>query len=235
MSQSSKETKNIISVRGLTKTFFSGNIVTPVLKGIDFDVEYGDFVAIMGRSGAGKSTFLYQVSLLDHPTSGSVIVDGVEVLGLNTDQRTDFRLHNLGYVFQDYALMMELSAIENVMVPIIMQGKSKDIARKIAAEALDNVGLQGKHNNLPSQLSGGQQQRVSIARAIAHNPKIIFADEPTANLDTESSRRVIEIFKQLNEKGQTVIMVTHEEEYSKAAKRIVTLSDGLIVTDHRLR
>ncbi|HRH26301.1 MAG TPA: ABC transporter ATP-binding protein [Candidatus Paceibacterota bacterium] len=224
--------QNIISIKNLTKTYSSGNIETHVLKGIDFEVKQGEFVAIMGRSGAGKSTLLYQMSLLDHPTGGAIVLDGKNTEKMSQDERTTFRLMELGYVFQDYALMPELTAIENVMIPLLMQGSPKARASKIAEDALTKVGLGDKLYNLPSQLSGGQQQRVSIARAIAHGPKIIFADEPTANLDSESSRLIIDIFRDLNERaGQTIIMVTHEEEYSKLAKRIVTLSDGLITSD----
>lgn len=223
---------NIIHVQDLVKTYVDGQIVTPVLKGISLTIDAGEFVAIMGKSGAGKSTFLYQMSLLDHPTSGKIAIDGVDIEALNQEERTNFRLHELGYVFQDYALMPELTAIENVMTPLLMQGKTYAQAWTVSADALTKVGLEGKFNNLPSQLSGGQQQRVSIARAVAHKPKIIFADEPTANLDTESSRRVINIFKDLNEQNnQTIVMVTHEEEYSKMTKRIVSLSDGQIVHD----
>ncbi len=225
----------MITVKNLTKTYINGPILTPVLKGIDLNVERGEFVALVGRSGAGKSTFMYQIGLLDNPTTGEIILDGIDTHSLTSDERTTFRLERLGYVFQDYALMPELNAIENVMVPLLMQGKPSALARNIARNSLDKVGLEGKYNNLPSQLSGGQQQRVSIARAVAHEPTILFADEPTANLDTESSLRVIEIFKELNEKtGQTIIMVTHEEEYSALTQRIITLSDGKVVSDERL-
>jgi putative ABC transport system ATP-binding protein len=224
--------QNIINIKNLTKTYSSGNIETHVLKGINFEVKPGEFVAIMGRSGAGKSTLLYQMSLLDHPTGGQIVLDGRNTEKMSQDERTTFRLMELGYVFQDYALMPELTAIENVMTPLLMQGTSKQHAAKVSEDALTKVGLGDKLYNLPSQLSGGQQQRVSIARAIAHGPKIIFADEPTANLDSESSRLIIDIFRDLNERaGQTIIMVTHEEEYSKLSKRIVTLSDGMITSD----
>lgn len=226
----------IIEVNNLVKTYTDGGIVAHVLKNIDFTVEAGDFVSIMGKSGAGKSTFLYQMSVLDHPTSGDIVIDGIRTRELTHDMRTHLRLVELGYVFQDYALMPELTAVENVMTPILMQGKNFREAYEIAAIALTQVGLKDKMRNLPSQLSGGQQQRVSIARAIAHSPKIIFADEPTANLDSESSRLVIDIFKELNEKQKmTIVMVTHEEEYSLMTKRIVTMSDGKIVNDTRQR
>ncbi len=219
----------MITVRNLVKTFQEGEVVTHVLKGVDLTIETGEFVAIMGRSGAGKSTLLYQVSLLDHPSSGAVTIDEVEVTALSTTERTQYRLNNLGYVFQDYALIPELTAKENVALPLLMQGMSKEKAYKKAVEVLGSIGLADRENNLPSKLSGGQQQRVSIARAVAHDPKILFADEPTANLDSESGQMVMNLFQELHKKGQTIVMVTHEEEYGKLADRIVRLSDGQVV------
>lgn len=219
----------MINVKGLIKTFKDGDKETHVLKGVDFEASAGDFVAIMGRSGAGKSTFLYQISLLDHPTAGTIFIDNTEITTLTSEQRTQFRLKKLGYVFQDYALLPDLTAQENVALPLLMLGQDKKLAYKHASQMLGRVGLQDRLNNLPSTLSGGEQQRVSIARAIVHKPKILFADEPTANLDNESSKKVIEIFEELNKEGQTIIMVTHEEEYAKEAKRIIRLDDGKIM------
>lgn len=223
----------MIQIKNLKKSFADGDRITEVLKGIDFIVDSGDFVAIMGRSGAGKSTFMYQMSLLDEPTSGEIYIDGKDVLALSTAERTSFRLSNLGYVFQDYALLPDMTALENVALPLLMQDVPEKKAYEKAKEHLTKVGLEKRLNNLPSQLSGGEQQRVSIARAIAHDPKILFADEPTANLDNESSRIVMDLFKKLHEEGQTIIMVTHEVEYSKYAKRIVHLDNGKIVTDEK--
>jgi putative ABC transport system ATP-binding protein len=196
------------------------------LKGIDMSISTGEFVAIMGRSGAGKSTLLYQVGLLDTPTSGEIIIEGVDIHNLTEEERIDFRLSKLGYVFQDYALLPDLTARENVALPLLMQGIDKVTAYKRADEVLDSVGLEGKYENTPPKLSGGQQQRVSIARALAHNPAILFADEPTANLDTESSMRVLKIFQEIHAKGQTIVMVTHEAEYAKVADRVITMVDG---------
>lgn len=222
--------KHIIRATGIKKSFTDGQTVTEVLKGIDLEVNEGEFVAIMGRSGAGKSTLLYQLSLLDSPTSGSISLDGHTVDNLSTTEKTKFRLHTLGYVFQDYSLLPELTAEENIMVPLLMQGLSRDTARKRAQEVLKSVNLEHRKDNTPSELSGGEQQRVSIARAITHKPKILFADEPTANLDSFSSKIVMEIFERLNkEDGLTIVMVTHELEYGKIADRIVKLSDGLVV------
>ncbi len=220
----------IIEVNNITKSFTDGDTITQVLKGIDLMINEGEFVAIMGRSGAGKSTLLYQLSLLDTPTGGSITLLGKVVDTFTNTEKTKFRLHELGYVFQDYSLLPELTALENIMVPLLMQGLSKKAAKKRAEEVLANVNLLHRKDNLPSELSGGEQQRVSIARAITHKPKIIFADEPTANLDSYSSRLVMDIFKKLNkEDGLTIVMVTHEEEYGKMTDRIIKLSDGMVV------
>lgn len=216
----------IIQVKNLVKSFKSGDTELAVLRGLDLEIEKGDFVSITGRSGSGKSTLLYQLGLLDHPNSGHIIIDGVNVSELNHDDRTAFRLNELGYVFQDYALVPELTALENVAVPVIMQGKIKDQAFEISKKALEKVNLAHRANNLPSQMSGGEQQRVSIARAIAHEPKIIFADEPTANLDSETADTVLQVFLELNRGGQTILMVTHEPEYAKLTHRILRLADG---------
>ncbi len=224
----------MIEVKNLKKSFQDGEKTTEVLKGIDFMTKSGDFVAIMGRSGAGKSTLLYQMSLLDEPTAGEIFIDGKNVLALSTAERTSFRLSQLGYVFQDYALLPEMTALENVALPLLMQSLPEKKAYAKAAEHLTLVGLGQRLHNLPSQLSGGEQQRVSIARAIAHEPKILFADEPTANLDNESSRIVMDIFKKLHSEGQTIIMVTHEVEYSKFAERIIHLDNGQIISDERV-
>jgi putative ABC transport system ATP-binding protein len=221
----------MIKVKNLKKSFKDGEKITEVLKGIDFTVETGEFIAIMGRSGAGKSTFLYQVSLLDEPTSGEIYINGRDTHHMTPTEKTYFRLSELGYVFQDYALLPEMNALENVALPLLMQNLSEKVAHKKAKDALVRVGLEHRLNNLPSKLSGGEQQRVSIARAIAHDPKILFADEPTANLDNESSRVVMNIFDELHKAGQTIIMITHEEEYSKHAERVVHLDDGRIVNE----
>jgi len=223
----------MIEVHGLKKHFVTGSVVTKVLHGIDLSVGSGEFLAIMGRSGAGKSTLMYQISLLDVPTAGTIIIDGIDTSTLNRKERTNFRLKRLGYVFQDYALLPELNAIENVALPMIMQGMSKKDAFSRAQKALDKIGVGDKRSSLPSQLSGGQQQRVSIARAIAHGPHVLFADEPTANLDSVNSHLVLEALVDLHKEGQTIVMVTHEEEYAKKALRILSLKDGKIISDQR--
>lgn len=221
----------MIEVQNIQKIFTNGSVETKVLRGVNLTVPDGQFLAIMGKSGAGKSTLMYQMSLLDHPTHGDVIINGVTTSNLSSSERTHFRLMNLGYVFQDYALVPELTALENVMIPLLMRGTDPDEAKALALTALGRVGLLHRPNNLPNQLSGGEQQRVSIARAVAPDPDILFADEPTANLDTESSRAVMDIFKELHADGQTIVMVTHEEEYTHYCDRIVRLSDGQIIAD----
>jgi putative ABC transport system ATP-binding protein len=174
------------------------------------------------------------MSLLDEPTSGEIVVNNQSIHKLNEYQKMKFRLNTCGYVFQDYALLPDLTALENVVVPLLMQGESVSGAEKKGARALERVGLGDRLHNLPSQLSGGEQQRASISRAVAHHPPILFADEPTANLDRQSSSTVMDIFKELHKDGQTIIMVTHEEEYGRLAERIVHLDDGKITSSHKV-
>ena len=222
---------NIIEVKNLTKSFKTGEKELRVLDNMSFFVDEGSFFSITGRSGSGKSTLLYQLGLLDHPNSGDIIINGVNVSLLDHDARTDFRLRQLGYVFQDYALVPELTAVENTVVPLLMQGVEKREAYAKSEKALSRVGLGERLHNLPNQMSGGEQQRVSIARAIAHEPKIIFADEPTANLDSETADTVMKVFLDLNSKGQTIIMVTHEPEYALLTKRAIRIGDGKVLED----
>ena len=223
----------MIQIKNLTKTYFTKEIETQVLRGINLEVKEGEFLGIMGKSGAGKSTLMYQIGLLDQPTSGEIILNSRNTETMSIDEQTEMRLSELGYVFQDYALIPELTAAENVMIPLLMKGFSKVEARAISAKMLERIGLSHRMDNKPSALSGGEQQRVSIARATAHDPKILFADEPTANLDTASGQSIIELFKDLHKKGQTIVMVTHEEEYAKYCDRIVYLEDGKITREFK--
>jgi len=225
----------MIQVENLIKNYDSGKVITKVLHGIDLTVPDGEFLAIMGKSGAGKSTLMYQMSLLDVPTGGQIIIDGVDTSKLKRKDRTQFRLTQLGYVFQEYALLPELSARENVMIPLLMEGFSKQESIEKSDSALIAVGLEHRLGSRPSQLSGGEQQRVAIARATAQTPHILFADEPTANLDSVSGTAVIEVINELHKKGQTIVMVTHEYEYAQYAQRIVHLEDGRIEKEEVLK
>lgn len=221
----------MLKANKLTKIFHSGDQEIIALNELTFEVPEGQFLTVTGKSGSGKSTLLYQLGLLDLPTHGEVLIDGKDMVPESENKRTMVRLNDLGYIFQDYAILPTLTALENVLVPLLMQGYETKTAESKAKKALKRIGLEDRMNNLPSQLSGGQQQRVAIARAIAHDPKIIFADEPTANLDSETSENVIQAFIDLNKDGQTIVMVTHEPEYAKLAHRTITMSDGNIVSD----
>lgn len=219
----------IVETKEIKKSFRNGKLITPVLNGISIEILKGEFVAIMGPSGSGKSTLLHMISLIDEINSGKIIIDKKNVTEFSIKKKTLFRLENFGYVFQDYNLLPELKVIENVYISLIQKGLSNIKASKIAKSALEKVGLSGFENRYPHELSGGQQQRVSIARAIVGNPKILFADEPTANLDSKSSNGIIELFKDLNKKYNiTIIMVTHEPEHVKIVDRVIKVNDGLI-------
>ena len=221
----------MIKINNLSKISQSGDAEIRAVDNVSFSIPEGQFVAITGRSGSGKSTLLYQLGLLDRPTAGEIFLDNLNATELSDNDQTRMRLHSLGYIFQDHAILPSLTALENVMVPLLMQGLEEKEAKEKSIKALSRVGLSDRMHNLPSQLSGGQQQRVSIARAIGHEPKIIFADEPTANLDSETSKNVLDAFLELNKEGQTIVMVTHEPEYSALAHRIIELRDGKIVSD----
>ncbi len=222
----------MIQIKNLRKQFLMGETELVVLNNLSFEIPTGQFISITGRSGAGKSTLLYNISLLDKPTAGEVIIDGQNVAQLDDKARVIYRLNNFGFIFQDYALLPTLTAKENVMLPMLMQGINQSEVSDKAEEALKRVDLAEKFDNLPNQLSGGQQQRVSIARSIVHNPKILFADEPTANLDSESSKTILETFLRLNkEEKLTIVMVTHEKDYAKIADRQIELFDGKIIHD----
>lgn len=211
------------------KKVYPGKIPTHALKGVSFKVKNGEFVAIMGRSGSGKSTLLHQLGLLDTPTEGQILIDDVDVMKFSDSDKTTYRLEKLGYVFQEYALIAELTALENVYLPAFALGGDHDGYKKRASEMLEVVGLRERLEHYPNELSGGEQQRVAVARALINKPKILFADEPCANLDTISSKVVLELFRKLNkELGQTIVMVTHEPEDEKFVDRIIWMKDGLI-------
>lgn len=218
----------MIKVENLVKTY-SGKVPTYALKGVSFEIADGEFVAIMGRSGSGKSTLLHQLALLDTPTAGHISIDNEEVMGLSDEVKTRFRLEKLGYIFQEYALIAEFTAQENVWMPALVYGKQPDHCWHHAAELLQTVGLGTRLDHYPNELSGGEQQRVAVARSLINYPKVLFADEPTANLDTASSKTVLELFKKLNkELGQTIVMVTHEPDDMQYVDRVIWLEDGLL-------
>jgi len=223
----------MIKAEKIVRKYGTGELEVYALRGIDLEIDDGEFVAIIGPSGAGKSTLLYQLSLLDEPTSGEIHIDNMSTSHLSETVKSNIRLNKLGYVFQDYALLPELTALDNVALPILMQGVSRVQAEEMAKDALEHIGLSDKLHNLPSQMSGGQQQRVAIARAVAHKPHILFADEPTANLDSENGKIVMDTFAHLHRDGQTIVMVTHEDEYASHAHRIIKLKDGEVVSDIR--
>lgn len=218
-----------IVTKNISKTYRSDGTKTCALNNVSLEIEPGEFVMITGRNGSGKSTLLHQLGLLDFPDSGKIFIFGQEVTHLSEKERMKMRLKQLGYIFQEFALVSELSALENAMLPAMMVKSSKE-ARKRALNLLEKVGLKDKLEHLPSQLSGGEQQKVAIARALANNPKIIFADEPTANLDTAASKDVLEIFRELNqERNITIVMITHEPEEFIYATRRIKLSDGEVI------
>ncbi len=221
----------MIKVKNLVKTY-PGKVPTLALKDVSLEIAEGEFVALMGRSGSGKSTLLHQLGLLDMPTAGSVAINNTDVLTLSDAKRTRFRLQNLGYVFQEYALIVEFTAFENVYFPAMALGDYK--AKERTAYYLDIVGLSDRMNHYPSEMSGGEQQRVAIARALINNPKVLFADEPTANLDTVSSEIIFKLFQKLNkELKQTILVVTHEPEDKKYVDRVIWLKDGQIIENDK--
>ena len=222
----------MIDIKNLTKTYNIGKMSIEILKGIDLTVNEGEYVSIMGPSGSGKSTFLNIIGCLDRLTTGTYTLDGKNIENLNDNELSEIRCKKVGFVFQSYNLLPKLNAIENVELPAKYLGMDRNKRKEIAEELLRLVGLEDRMHHLPNELSGGQKQRVAIARALINDPKIIFADEPTGNLDSKSTEEILEIFKKLNDKGVTILMVTHEEDVAKHTKRIVRLRDGIIQSDN---
>lgn len=220
----------MIKTTDLTKNYPSGDGEVAALRGVDLTVETGEFVCIMGQSGSGKSTLLTILGGMCHPTAGTVEVDGTALYGLNDDGLADFRARHFGFVFQSFHLVPYLTALENVMLPLAPLKLAAAEKRSMAAEALAQVGLAGKEGRLPGKLSGGEQERVAIARAVVNRPAILFADEPTGNLDSTTSDQVMGLFAQLHQAGQTIVMVTHNPENGSYAQRTIRLKDGLVQT-----
>jgi len=218
----------IIELEGITKTFGQGAAAFQALKGVDLAIERGDFVAVMGASGSGKSTTMNILGCLDVPTSGVYRFLGTEVQSLSRDQRSLLRRRYLGFVFQGFNLLARTSAVENVELPLLYRGEKKEARREAALKSLDRVGLVPWAEHTPAELSGGQQQRVAIARALVTDPEVLLADEPTGNLDSERSLEIMKFLAELNETGITILMVTHEAEMAQFAKTIVHFKDGLV-------
>ncbi len=221
----------IIEIKGITRDFPLGEEVIHVLKGIDLTINKGEYVALMGPSGSGKSTLMNLLGCLDTPTSGSYNLNGQFVSELHDDELAEIRNKEIGFVFQTFNLMPRTTALDNVALPMVYAGKSKEERNKRATEVLTQVGLDDRMDHKPNQLSGGQRQRVAVARALVNNPAIILADEPTGNLDSKTSVEIMNLFDEIHANGNTVILVTHEEDIAEHAHRIIRLRDGMIETD----
>lgn len=219
----------IIEIKSLRKNYHVGEVTVHALRGVDLKIREGEFVAIMGMSGSGKSTMLNILGCLDKPTSGDYMLDGINVNTMNKDELAKLRNKKLGFVFQSYNLLARTTALENVELPLFYNAKIKALERKeLALKALEAVGLTDRMHHMPNQLSGGQQQRVAIARSLVNDPVLILADEPTGNLDTRTSFEIMELFQDLNDKGRTIVYVTHETDIARFATRNVTFRDGKI-------
>ncbi len=227
--------KTILRTESLKKEYLMGKLTVKALNGISIEIKEGEFVALMGPSGSGKTTLLNMIGLLDDPSSGEIIIDKCQISNLVEGEKTNMRLEKLGYIFQFFNLINELTAIENVELPLLLKGVPKKEADKKAIEHLKLVGLGQRLHNKPNELSGGEQQRVAIARALIGNPLLLLADEPTANLDSKTADEVISLFRYLNKKhGETIFMVTHEEELGRHADRIIRLKDGVVEKEERI-
>src|SRR5271168_3366759 len=224
----------VISVQNLVKTYHVGEVTVEALRGVSLDIDSGEFLAVVGPSGSGKSTLMHILGCLDQPTSGQYFLEGRDVARLSDDELSGIRNKQIGFVFQGFNLLARTSALENVELPLLYGGAGVSPAerRKLAMEALDAVGLADRAEHHPNQLSGGQQQRVAIARALLNNPSILFADEPTGNLDSRTSVEVMDIFQRLkDERGITIVLITHEQQVAEYGSRIITFKDGQIVSD----
>ncbi|MDD2487228.1 MAG: ABC transporter ATP-binding protein [Candidatus Gracilibacteria bacterium] len=220
--------ENVIRMTGIKKIYNVGDETLEVLKGVDFELNKGEFASIMGESGSGKSTLMNIIGMLDNPSSGSYFFNGVDISTVTDDEQALLRRRNIGFIFQSYNLLSKTSALRQVMLPLIYQGVPSKLRKQMAIDALIKVGLKDKINSLPSEMSGGQQQRVAIARAIVTNPLLILGDEPTGALDSKTGNDVMEIIAKLNEEGKTILIITHSAEVNKYAKRHIFIKDGMI-------
>ena len=223
----------IINVKNIKKAYTVGTQEVHALRGIDLSVEKGEFMAIMGPSGSGKTTLMNIIGCLDTPSSGSYELNGTSVSSLEDDELANIRNKEIGFVFQSFNLLAKNSTLDNVMLPLKYAGFNKNEAILKAKEVIERVGLIDRLDHTPAELSGGQQQRVAIARALVNNPSIIFADEPTGNLDSKTGHEVMGLFKELNSNGQTIILITHEDSIAQQSNRVITIMDGLIKSDNR--
>ena len=221
-----------LEIQGLKKHFGEGDSRVEVLRGIDLSVEQGEFCVLLGPSGSGKSTFMNMLGCLDVPTSGTYLLNGKDVSHMTDDELSDIRNREIGFVFQGFNLIAGLTALENVELPLIYRGVPRKERMELSERALEKVGLAGRMTHKPSEMSGGQQQRVAIARAIAQAPPVILADEPTGNLDSNSTQEIMEILKGLHREGRTVILITHDNEIAARAKRNIRIMDGKVVADY---
>ncbi|WP_423818436.1 ABC transporter ATP-binding protein [Salinimicrobium sp. TIG7-5_MAKvit] len=224
---------SVIKIRQITRDFHLGQEIVKVLKGIDLDIEKGEYVAFMGPSGSGKSTLMNLLGCLDTPTSGQYILNGKDVSQMSDDELAEIRNKEIGFVFQTFNLLPRTTALENVALPMIYAGATKSQRKERAEKVLADVGLADRMDHKPNQLSGGQRQRVAVGRALVNNPSIILADEPTGNLDSKTSVEIMNLFDDIHASGNTVILVTHEEDIARHAHRIIRLRDGMIESDER--
>ena len=226
-------TPHVIKLENLGKTYSSGKVEVNALQSVNLEIAHGEFVAIMGSSGSGKSTLMNILGCLDVQSRGTYLLDGTDIIKLETDEKAEIRSTKIGFVFQSFNLLARTTALENVELPLVYSGMVGGQRKKLASDALSLVGLAERADHLPNQLSGGQQQRVAIARAVVNDPRIILADEPTGNLDTATSYEIMKIFRGLNEQGKTIVMITHEEDIASHSKRVITLKDGEITEDRK--
>jgi ABC-type lipoprotein export system ATPase subunit len=225
--------KEIIKIQQLKKTYYSDEVETPVLHGLDLKIDKGEFVAVMGPSGSGKSTLMHILGLLDKPTSGKYFFEGLDVSRLSDEDLALIRREKIGFVFQAFFLLPAATVLENVMLPLVYS--DGEGGREKALKALEAVGLSHRVDYLPTKLSGGEKQRAAIARALINSPEVIFADEPTGNLDSKSGKQVMDILEKLNRKGHTILLVTHQTMTAEYARRIIKIRDGLIESEHQVR